>query len=51
MKTLVATVSIGPRDHLTRHTLPRLERRCRAHGLEFVLVRAPRPALYSRLMG
>lgn len=41
MSTLVATISIGPRDRLTRHTLPRLERWCRAHDLEFVVVREP----------
>lgn len=41
MRTLVATVSIGERRHLTRHSLPRMERWAATHGLDFAVVREP----------
>lgn len=41
MKTLLTTVSIGSRHHLTRHTLPRMEDWSRAHSLDFQVIRQP----------
>ena len=41
MKTLVATVSIGARDHLAMHSLPRLEAWSRRYGCDFAVIRQP----------
>jgi hypothetical protein len=41
VKTLLATVSIGNRYRLTRHSLPRMETWARTCGMDFVVIRQP----------
>ncbi|ACB76039.1 hypothetical protein Oter_2758 [Opitutus terrae PB90-1] len=54
MRTLLATVSIGARDRLTRYSLPRMEDWSRRCGMEFQVIRrslipAERPPHFNKL--